>query len=462
MVYRTIIEPFRIKSVEPLRFSTRSDRERALASAGWNLFGLQAEDVLIDLLTDSGTGAMSSEQWAAVMRGDESYAGSASFERFEATVRDLTGYAYVIPTHQGRAAERILFSETVRTGDVVPNNTHFDTTRANVEYQQAEARDLPCREAADLDSEAPFKGDLDVEALQRTLDEVGREHVPLVMVTITNNSGGGQPVSLANLRAVRAVCDEHEVPLFLDAARFAENAWFIVDREPGQHDRSPRAVAEELFRLADGCTLSLKKDGLGNIGGLLAMNDPDLAERCRNLLILTEGFPTYGGLAGRDLDALAQGLIEVTDPAYLRYRIRTAAYLAERAQEAGVPTVRPAGGHAVYLDAKRLLPHIPPHEYPAQALACELYLEGGVRGVEIGTLMFGRAGVDGHDSPAPHELVRLALPRRVYTQSHVDYVGEVIAGVRARADALRGYRIVEQPRWLRHFTARLEPLSATT
>ncbi len=456
---RTIIEPFRVKSVEPLRQTTLEEREHALEGAGWNLFGLASGDVLIDLLTDSGTGAMSSEQWAAMMRGDESYAGSSSFQRFESVVQELTGFAHVIPTHQGRAAERILFAEVVRAGDVVPNNTHFDTTRANVEYQRAEARDLIKPEHRDLHVEAPFKGDLDIEALEALIAEVGRERVPLVTVTVTDNSGGGQPVSLANLRAVREVCDRHGIPFFLDAARFAENAWFIVQREPGQQDRHPREVAREMFRLADGCWISLKKDGLANIGGLLATNDPELAERCRAMLILTEGFPTYGGLAGRDLEALAQGLTEVTDPDYLAYRVRTAEYLAELAWEAGVPTVRPPGGHAVYLDAKDLLPHLAPHELPAQALACELYRVGGVRGVEIGTLMFGRPQAEGKpDTPARHELVRLALPRRTYTQSHVDYVGEVLAEVAKRAEQLRGLRIVSQPPFLRHFTARLEPL----
>ncbi|MEX2549596.1 MAG: tryptophanase [Nitriliruptoraceae bacterium] len=460
MPERTIIEPFRIKSVEPLRFTTRSERERSLAEAGHNLFNLHADDVLIDLLTDSGTGAMSSEQWAAIMRGDESYAGARSFDRFHQVVSDLTGFAHLIPTHQGRAAERILFGTMVSEGDVVPNNTHFDTTRANVEFQGAEARDIVCVEGRDLQLDAPFKGNVDLEALERTLTEEG-DRVPLVLVTITNNSGGGQPVSLENLRGVRKLCDRFGTPLILDACRFAENAWFVHEREPGQEDRTPREIAEEAFRIADGCTISLKKDGLGNIGGLLALNDGEVAARCRDALILTEGFPTYGGLAGRDLDALAVGLLEVTEPDYLRYRVRTAAYLAEKAWEAGVPTVRPPGGHAVYLDAGALLPHIPPAELPAQALACELYLEGGVRGVEIGTLMFGRPGEEGEpDVVAPHELVRLALPRRTYTQSHIDYVGEVIAAVAARAGALRGYRIVEQPAWLRHFTATLEPLSS--
>jgi tyrosine phenol-lyase len=457
--YRTIIEPFRIKSVEPLRFTTRDERRAALEEAGFNLFGLHADDVLIDLLTDSGTGAMSSEQWAALMRGDESYAGARSFQRFEATVAELTGFAHVIPTHQGRAAERILFGEVAEPGHVVPNNTHFDTTRANVEFQGAEARDCVCTEGQDLQVEAPFKGNMDLEALERTLTEEG-DRVPLVMVTITNNSGGGQPVSMANLRGVRELCDRFGKLFFLDACRFAENAWFVRMREDGYGRRSPREIAEEAFRLADGCTISLKKDGFGNIGGVLALNDAELAARCRDTLILTEGFPTYGGLAGRDLDALAVGLREITDPDYLRYRVRTAEYLAECAWAAGVPTVRPPGGHAVYLDAGALLPHIPAHEFPAHALACELYLEGGVRGVEIGTLMFGRPDErGGPDVPAPHELVRLALPRRTYTQSHVDYVGEVIAAAAGRAEDITGYRIVEQPRWLRHFTAQLAPLS---
>lgn len=455
----TIIEPFRIKMVEPIRFTTREQRSEYLTAAGHNLFSLAARDVLIDLLTDSGTGAMSSAQWAGIMRGDESYAGATSFHRFREVVEELTGFAHVIPTHQGRAAERILFHQAAGPGDVIPNNTHFDTTRANVEFTGAEARDLVCPEGHDLRVQAPFKGNLDIDALRATFEQVGAEHVPLVMVTITNNSGGGQPVSMANLRAVREVCDEFDTPLFLDACRFAENAWFVHEREEGYADMSPRDIAKETFRLADGCTISLKKDGHGNIGGLLAVNDDELAARCRDELVLTEGFPTYGGLAGRDLEALAVGLVEVTNPDELRYRVRTAAYLAEAAEAAGVPTVRPAGGHAVYLDAGALLPHIPAHELPAQALACELYLEGGVRGVEIGTLMFGRPDPDGgSDQPAPHELVRLALPRRTYTQSHVDYVGEVIAAVAARAEDLTGYRIVDQPAWLRHFTATLAPL----
>lgn len=457
MPHRTIIEPYRVKVVEPIRFTTRAEREAALKKAGYNLFGLHADDVLIDLLTDSGTSAMSAEQWAAMMRGDESYAGSRSFERFEAVVRELTGFKHVIPTHQGRASERILFGELLAKGDVVINNTHFDTTRANVEFQGAEALDLPCAESRELHLEMPFKGNLDLDAVEKALEANGKK-VKLVMATVTNNSGGGQPVSLANLRAARALCDKHGVPLFLDACRFAENAWFIKVREQGQADRHPREIAKEMFRLVDGCTISLKKDGFGNIGGLLAMNDDKLALRCRTSLILTEGFTTYGGLAGRDLEALAQGLIEVTEPDYLRYRVRTAEYLAQKSWAAGVPTVRPAGGHAVYLDARAALPHIPPHEYPGQALACELYLEGGVRAVEIGTFMFGRTQENGPDLPATNDLVRLALPRRVYTQSHIDYVAEVIAAVAKRAVKLKGYRIIEQAPWLRHFTARLEPI----
>lgn len=458
MPYRTIIEPFRIHTVEPIDLPSPGQRAEALVRAGYNLFGLHGEEVIIDLLTDSGTGAMSTAQWAGMMRGDESYAGSRSFYRFRQSVTDITGLAKVIPTHQGRAAERILFSTMVKTGDVVPNNTHFDTTRANVEYQGAEARDLVVAEARDYSSEYPFKGNMDIEALEATIAEVGRDRIPLVMVTVTNNSGGGQPVSLANLRQVRQVCDTHRIPLFLDACRFAENAWFIKTREPGQAEKTPRQIAQEMFSLVDGCTMSAKKDGMSNIGGFLAMNDTDLAEACRNLLILTEGFPTYGGLAGYDLEAIAQGLNEALDEEYLRYRIRSTAYLADKASSAGVPIVRPPGGHAVYLDATAMLPHIPPAQYPAQALACALYLEGGVRGVEIGSVMFGRPRPDGTEIPAPQELVRLAVPRRTYTQSHIDYVGEVLISVAERAESLRGLRMTYQAPWLRHFTARFEPL----
>ncbi len=457
--FRTIIEPFRIHSVQAIRKLSSAEREAALHRAGHNLFGLQGDEVLIDLLTDSGTGAMSSTQWAAMMDGDESYAGSRSFNRFQEAVADLTGFTEVIPTHQGRAAEHILFTVMVRSGQVVPNNTHFDTTRANIEYVGAEARDLVIAEGRVPASTHPFKGNMDVDALEATIDEVGAANIPLVMVTITNNSGGGQPVSLENLRAVRAVCDHYGLPLFLDACRFAENAYFIKLREPGCAEKSAREIAREMFALADGCTMSAKKDGLANIGGFLALNDPETAKSARNLLILTEGFPTYGGLAGYDMEAIAVGLHEVLDEEYLRYRLRSTAYLAERAEKAGVPTVRPPGGHAVYLDAKGLLPHIPAAQYPAQALAIELYRVGGVRGVEIGSVMFGKPRPDGSEAPSAMELVRLAIPRRTYTQSHIDYVGEVIEAVANQREAIRGYRITEQAPWLRHFTARFEPLA---
>jgi tryptophanase len=456
--YRTIIEPFRIHSVQAIDFPSPEQREAALQRAGYNLFGLHADEVIIDLLTDSGTGAMSAMQWAGMMMGDESYAGSRSFYRFDEAVRSITGFTEVIPTHQGRAAERILFSVMVRPGDLVPNNTHFDTTRANVEYQGAEARDLVTGDSRDTAARLPFKGNMDVEALREAIDEAGPERVPLVMVTVTNNSGGGQPVSLANLRAVRAVCDEYAIPLILDACRFAENAWFVKLREEGYADRSPRQIAAEMFALADGCTMSAKKDGLANIGGFVALNDAEVAQQCRNMLILTEGFPTYGGLAGYDLEAIAQGLEEVLDEDYLRYRIRSTAYLADKITASGVPIVEPPGGHAVYVDAARLLPHLAPQQYPAQALAVELYRHGGVRGVEIGTVMFGRPTETGADAPAPMELVRLAIPRRTYTQSHIDYVAEVVIDVASRAGEISGYRIVEQAPWLRHFTARFEPL----
>lgn len=446
--WKTIIEPFRIKTVEPLRFTTQDEREAALERVGYNLFGLRAEEVLIDLLTDSGTGAMSSEQWAAVMRGDESYAGSISYERFATAISDVTGMEHVIPVHQGRAAERILFAETVKPGSVVPNNTHFDTTRANIEQDGGEARDLPCAAASDTQSDDPFKGNIDLDRLEDALRN-DRDRIPMVFLTVTNNSIGGQPVSMANVRSTRELCDTYGVPLFLDAARFAENCWFVIEREEGYAGRSPRDVARELFSYADGVTMSAKKDAFANIGGFLALTDGDLAARCRALLILTEGFPTYGGLAGRDLEAVAQGLQEVLQPEYLRYRVRTAAYLAERCWDAGVPTVRPPGGHAVYIDAGAMLPHVPRDQFPAQALVVELYRVGGIRGVEVGSVMFGNA--------AQHELVRLALPRRVYTQSHVDYVGEVVAEVGKSAQRIGGFRIEEEPPFLRHFTARFVP-----
>jgi tryptophanase len=455
MDFRTIIEPFRIKSVEALNFTTREQREEALRAAGYNLFLLRASDVLIDLLTDSGTGAMSSAQWGALMQGDESYAGSRSFYRFERVVRDLTGYRHVIPTHQGRAAERILFHTVLKPGDVVPNNNHFDTTRANIEVEDAEARDLVIAEGKVPARLHPFKGNIDPEALERTLERDG-DRVPLVMVTVTNNSGGGQPVSIDNLRATRRLCDRYRKPLILDACRFAENAWFIRQREPGYADKAPRDIAREMFALADGCTMSAKKDGLANIGGFLALNNDEWAERARNLLILTEGFPTYGGLAGYDLEAIATGLEEVVEEPYLRYRVRSTEYLGEKVTSAGVPIIQPPGGHAVYLDARGLLPHIPPLEYPGIALANALYVEGGIRGVEIGTVMFGRQR-DGSEVPSAMDLVRLAVPRRVYTQSHIDYVAEAVIHVAAQKERLRGYRMTYGPAVLRHFTARFEP-----
>lgn len=456
MHFRTIIEPFRIKSVEAIAFTTREERASALRAAGYNVFRLPAAEVLIDLLTDSGTGAMSAAQWGALMQGDESYAGSRSFFRFEAAVRDLTGFTHVIPTHQGRAAEHILFHTVLRPGQVVPSNNHFDTTRANIEVEGCEARDLVIPEGRVPALVHPFKGNVDLAALERTLAEDG-DRVPLVMVTVTNNSGGGQPVSLENLRGVRALCDRYRKPFFLDACRFAENAYFVKVREAGQGDRAPKAIAQEMFSLADGCTMSAKKDGLANIGGFLALNDDRWAEAARNLLILTEGFPTYGGLAGYDLEAIARGLEEVVEEPYLRYRIRSIEYLGDKLTDAGVPMIRPAGGHAVYLDAQALLPHVAPLEYPGVALANALYVEAGIRGVEIGSLMFGRQP-DGREVPAAMELVRLAIPRRVYTQSHIDYVAEGVIEVARQKDALRGYRIAAAPAVLRHFTATFEPL----
>jgi len=452
-MFETTIEPFRIHSIEPLRMTTPEHRAAAIRDADYNLFRLHADDVLLDFLTDSGTGAMSRDQWAAIQHGDESYAGSPSWFVFRDAVRELFPFEHVIPTHQGRAAERILFSILGGPGKVVPNNTHFDTTRANVEHTGGEAVDLVIPEGHDPRSEHPFKGNMDVAALEALIRERGPEHVPVVFVTITNNSGGGQPVSLENVRAVRAVCDRFGVPLFLDACRFAENAWFIREREPGQADRTVADIVRELAGLADGMTISAKKDPLANIGGWLAMNDDALAEQCRNLLVLTEGFPTYGGLAGRDLEAIAQGLRESVDHDYLRYRVRSTAYLGEGIERAGIPVFRPIGGHAVYLDARSLLPHVLPLRYPGQSLAVALYEEGGIRGCEIGTVMFGRHP-DGSEVPAPLDLVRLAIPRRTYTQSHVDYAIEVCAAVAGRARGLPGYRIVEEAAELRHFTAR--------
>ncbi len=453
--FHTIIEPFRIKTVEPIRQTTREERIAALEKAHNNVFLLRAGDVLIDLLTDSGTGAMSVFQWSGMMKGDESYAGARSFDAFESSVRDITGYTHVIPTHQGRAAEHILFQAMVKPGDIVPNNTHFDTTRANVEDAGGVAVDLPIAEGRRAESSHPFKGNMDVADLHATLEKYG-DHVPLVMLTVTNNSEGGQPVSLSNIRAVSAVCKEYGVPLFIDACRFAENSWFIKQREPMESRRTPREIAQEMFSLADGCTMSAKKDGLANIGGFLAMNNASLAFKARTRLVLTEGFPTYGGLAGYDLEAIAVGLNEALEEDYLHYRIRSIEYLGEKLLAAGVPIVTPTGGHAIFLDAKRMLPHIPQSEYPAWALSLVLYVEGGIRAAEIGSVMFGRRS-DGSERPADLELVRLAFPRRVYTQSHVDYVAEVVQYVNTMAPRIRGVKIVEAPPVLRHFTAHMAP-----
>jgi len=447
---KTIIEPFRIKSVEPLRQTTREERERFLQKAGYNLFLIDAKDILIDLLTDSGTSAMSTEQWAAMMRGDESYAGSESFYRMERAVKDLTGFKHVIPTHQGRAAERILFTVLCRKGHVVPNNTHFDTTRANIEFTGARAVDLPRPEAKDTQARLDFKGNMDVVALERLIETEGAANVPLVMITVTDNSGGGQPVSMENIAAVKKVASRHGIPLYLDACRFAENAWFIKQREPGYAEWSPKQIAQKMFSFADGCTFSAKKDAFANIGGLLCTHDDRLAIQETNLLILTEGFPTYGGLAGRDLEAIAVGLVEVLDEDYLRYRIVSTRYLGRHIADHGVPIVEPPGGHAIYIDAGRLLSHIPKAQFPAQALAVELYRHAGIRSVEIGSVMFG--------ANAQHELLRLAIPRRVYTQSHIDYVVEAILEVNERRSQIRGLAIESEPPFLRHFSARFRQI----
>jgi len=449
---KTIIEPFRIKSVEPISMTTAEERERYLREAHFNVFLIKARNVLIDLLTDSGTGAMSSEQWAGVMRGDESYAGAESFFRFESRLQDITGFAHILPTHQGRASERILFELVGGEGKVVPNNTHFDTTLANIEHSGAKAVNLPIAEGRDPRSRHPFKGNMEVAALEKLIDEVGPERIPVVMITVTNNSGGGQPVSLENIRAVRAVCDRHKLPLFLDACRFAENAWFIKQREPGQRDRPVKDIVREMFDLADGATISAKKDGLVNIGGVLLMRDEQLFRRASSLLILTEGYITYGGLAGRDLEAMAQGFEEVLHEDYLQYRIRSTEYLGEKLLAMGIQIIEPPGGHAVYVDAGAFCPHIPAAQFPGQALVCALYREGGVRACEIGSVMFGK-----HAKPAM-ELVRLAIPRRVYTQSHIDYVIEVFGQLREKRSSLRGLRITEEPEALRHFTAKFEEI----
>ena len=455
--FKTIIEPFRIRSVEPINTTTPEQRAGWLTEAGYNPFQLHADHVLIDLLTDSGTGAMSSRQWAAMIASDESYAGSPSFYRFEAAVKDITGFKHIIPTHQGRAAEHILFSSSVEAGKVIPSNTHFDTTRANIEYLRGEARDLVIAEGRQPQTIHPFKGNMDLDALRATIEAVGVDNIPFVMLTVTNNSGGGQPVSMANIRAVSEMAHSYGLPFFLDACRFAENAWFIKLREEGYADKAPIDIAREMFSYADGCTMSAKKDGLANIGGFLALNDDDLTMRCRNLLILTEGFPTYGGLAGYDLEAIAVGLYEALQEEYLRYRIRSIQYLAEKITAVGVPIVQPTGGHAIYLDARAMLPHLSDSQYPAWSLNNMLYLAGGVRGVEIGSIMFGRQP-DGTEKPAPMDLVRLAFPRRVYTQSHVDYLAEVLIAINSQREKVPGHRIEWQAPILRHFTIRMKPV----
>lgn len=457
--FRTIIEPFKIKTVEPILMTSRPERKKILKDAHYNIFFIKARDVIIDLLTDSGTGAMSSEQWSGIMRGDEAYAGSQSYDRFEICVKDVFGFKNVIPTHQGRAAERILFSVMCKPGDVVPNNSHFDTTRANVEFQGAIAEDLVIEEGLEPGSRFPFKGNVDLNKLEALVKRVGKDRIPLCMITITNNSGGGQPVSMENIKAVKSFLSQHNIPLYFDACRFAENAYFIKLREEGYKNKTPKEIVKEMMSCADGCTMSAKKDGLANIGGFLCTNDDILAQQERDLLILTEGFPTYGGLAGRDLEAIAIGLKEVLREDYLIYRIAETRYLGKHLEEIGYPIVQPPGGHAIYIDAKAALPHISPLHYPGLALVSELYLTGGIRAVEIGSVMFGKIdGNTGEETPANMELVRLAIPRRVYTQSHMDYVIEVCKRVWERRKELRGFKIIEQSKFLRHFTAKFDLL----
>ena len=456
---RTIIEPFKIKSVEPINFNTKEERVEILKEAFFNPFLIKSDDVLIDLLTDSGTSAMSSNQWAGIMRGDESYAGSPSFFRFKDAVQDITHMEHVIPTHQGRASEKILFSIMGGKGKYFVSNTLFDTTRANIEFSGAEGVDLLCEEGKHPSIPAPFKGNMDIVALKAFIEKVGAANIPVVIITITNNSGGGQPVSMKNIKEVRAICTEYGIPMFIDACRFAENSYFIKIREEEYKNKTVKGIAQELFSYADGCTMSAKKDAFANIGGFLAMNDPKLAQECRNLLVITEGFPTYGGLAGRDLEAIAIGLVEVLDEHYLQYRIRSIEYLTNKLIDAGVPVMQPAGGHAVYLDAKAFLSHIPVDQYPGQALVGALYVEGGVRGVEIGSLMFGKYDEEGKLVAAPQELVRLAIPRRVYTQSHIDYVAEIIIDVFTNRHSITGLKITEESLLLRHFTAKLAPIN---
>ena len=456
---KTIVEPFRIKMTEPLKIITREERVAKLAAAHHNVFLLDAEDCALDLLTDSGTGAMSAQQWAAMMLGDESYAGSRSWKRFEACVSEITGIEHIFPTHQGRAAEGILAECVLAPGDVVPNNSHFDTTRANIEYRGAVALNLPCPEAYDTAAEVPFKGNMDIAALERCIAEHGAAKIPFAMITVTNNTGGGQPVSMANVRAAKEVLSSHGIPLILDACRFAENAYFIHEREPGYRGKTLLEIAQEMYSLADGATMSCKKDGLANIGGFLVCRNPEWADRFRNLLILREGFPTYGGLAGRDLEAIAVGLKEALDYDYQVYRHATIEYMESRLLAIGVPLVRPAGGHAVFVDAAKMVPQVPPLAYPGIGVVNALYVEGGIRSVELGSVMFGHFDEHGNEQPSPLELVRMAFPRRVYTQSHFDYMIEVIDEVWRHRDRIGGHRITFQSKRLRHFTCHLEPIA---
>jgi len=457
--FRTVIEPFIIKSVDPIRMTSEEERVNALEQANYNLFKIPAHMILIDLLTDSGTGAMSSEQWAGIMRGDESYAGSASFERLEKTAQELFGFKHIIPTHQGRAAERILFSTICKKGDIIPNNTHFDTTRANVESQGALAIDLVIPEGLDPSNTHPFKGNMDIIKLEELIKNKGEENIPVCLLTITNNSGGGQPVSMDNIRSVRKVLDIYGIPLYLDACRFAENAYFIKLREPKYKDANVKDIVLEMMSFAEGCTISAKKDGLVNIGGLLCTNNDSLAKKEKDLLILTEGYPTYGGLAGRDLEAMSVGLKEVMNEDYLQYRLAQAKYLGEHLMRIGYDTIQPPGGHAIYIDAKSTLDHIPPLEFPGHALAIELYKTGGIRSCEIGTVMFGKIDkARGKEIPAKMELLRLALPRRTHTQSHIDYVLEVAKDVFDRKKNIKGLKIIDQPKTLRHFSASFQLL----
>lgn len=459
MKFKTVIEPFKIKVVEALKFTTPEEREQILQKAAYNLFNIPAEDVLIDLLTDSGTSAMSDKQWAAIMEGDEAYAGSKSFFRFEEVVKKITGMPHIIPVHQGRAAEKILFSILPTREKYIPNNTHFDTTRGNIEFLGGNAVDLFIPEGTQIDTWHPFKGNMDVQKLEKFIEEKGKDQIPLVMVTVTNNAAGGQPVSLENIRQVRKICDRYGIPLFLDACRFAENVYFIKLREKGYENKTPLEIAQELFSYADGCTMSAKKDAFANIGGFLALRDEALAQKARNLLIITEGFPTYGGLAGRDLAAIARGLEEILEEEYLHYRLTTIEYTVESLSQAGVPVIIPAGGHAIYIDAKRFAPHIPPHQFPGHAIAVELYRQGGIRSVEIGSVMFGKKTPNGEFIAPPMELVRLAMPRRVYTQTHINYVIEVICHVYENRHTLKGFQITYEPPLLRHFTARFKPIT---